>query len=468
MLTMLQDGILKCLEGKTSLAEIYRVSGDMDYIDELYDIVISQTIGRGIKIKKEEEALAEDINKNLSTINDKFEKINTDKILNIILALSLQAEAGDIHIEPTDKNIKIRFRIDGVLHNIIDLPKDHYLPLLSKIKILIGIPTNEKKSTIDGRFTIYLPNKEKSDCRVSIISGGYGETIVIRLLSQQAVNLKIKDLGIIKHSLAPLKKSIEKTKGIILATGPTGSGKTTTLYSILNKLNTPDVKIITMEDPIEYQLPGLIQTQINIEKGYTFATAMRSLLRQNPNILMIGEIRDKETADIAIEAALTGHLVLSTLHANSAAGAISRLSGLGVSKQLLAGSLECSIGQRLVRKVCEHCKEEVKPTAEQKERINQILSTIPNIEKLGLTNNLKFYKGRGCNKCNNLGYKGRIGIYEIIEIGPKIKKLIQSSNVIDYEIEQLAIKNGTVTMLQDGLIKASLGITSLEEIFRVL
>ena len=468
MLTMLQDGILKCLEGVTSLDEIYRVSGDIDYINELYDIVISQTVGRGIKIKEDEEAIAKDINTDLSTINDKFENINTDKILNIIMALSLQAKAGDVHIEPTDKNVKIRFRIDGVLHDIIDLPKDHYLPLLSEIKILMGVPTNEKKATIDGRFTIYMPNKERSDCRVSVISGGYGETIVIRLLSSQATSLEVKDLGIIKHSTLPLNNALKKTKGIILTTGPTGSGKTTTLYAILNKLNTPDVKIITVEDPIEYQLPGLMQTQIDTQKGYTFAAAMRSLLRQNPNIMMIGEIRDKETADIAVEAALTGHLVLSTLHANSAAGAISRLSGLGVSKQLLSSSMECSIGQRLVRKICEHCKQEVEPTPEEKERINQILKTMPNMEKFGLTNNLKFYKGKGCNKCNNLGYKGRVGIYEIMEINPEIKKLIQSSDVIDYEIEQLAIKNGTVTMLQDGLIKASLGMTSLEEIFRVL
>ncbi len=468
MLTMLQDGILKCLEGKTSLEEIYRVSGDIDYINELYDIVISQTVGRGIKIKEGEENLAKDINKDLSTIDDKFKEITTDKILNVVMALSLQAEAGDVHIEPTDKNVKVRFRVDGVLHNIIDLPKDHYLPLLSEIKTLMGVSSNEKKSTIDGRFTIYLPNKERSDCRVSIISGGYGETIVIRLLSNQATSLEVKDLGIIKHSLAPLERSIKKTKGIILTTGPTGSGKTTTLYAILNKLNTPDVKIITVEDPIEYQLPGLMQTQINTQEGYTFAAAMRSLLRQNPNIMMIGEIRDKETADIAVEAALTGHLVLSTLHANSAAGAISRLSGLGISRQLLADSMECSIGQRLVRKICEHCKEEIEPNAEEKERIQRILKTMPNIEKLGLTKNLKFYKGKGCEKCNNLGYKGRIGLYEIMEINPKIKKIIQSAESIDHEIEQIAIQNGTVTMLQDGLIKASLGITSLEEIFRVL
>jgi len=467
MLTMLQDGILKCLEGKTSLEEIYRVSGDVDYINELYDIVISETIGRGIKIREEDAKEAKDLSNNLEKVSTAFENTPTDKIFNLILAMALEAGAGDMHIEPTDKQVKVRFRIDGVLHDIVELDKSHYLPLLSQVKILIGVATNEKKATIDGRFTIYLPDK-KSDSRVSIISGGYGETIVIRLLSNQAVNLQLDNLGISKYSLEPLTRSTSKTKGIIITTGPTGSGKTTTLYAILNQLNKPDVKIITVEDPIEYQMAGLMQTQINSKEGYTFAAAMKSLLRQNPNIMMIGEIRDEETANIAVEASLTGHLVLSTLHANSAAGAISRLAGLGISRQLLASSMECSIGQRLVRKVCEYCKEEIEITNEQREKIDMILQTFPDKSKHNLDKELKFFKGKGCSHCNNIGYKGRLGIYEIMEMSPEIKKAMQSQEVIDYEIEQIALKNGMINVIQDGLIKASKGLTSLDEIFRIL
>ena len=323
MITMLQDGVLKVLDGVTSLEELYRVSGNFDYINELYDIVISQTIGRGVKIKDEEYKRAEELTQNISEITEKVKSIPTSELISLVMSLAVVNDAGDIHIEPTEKEVSIRFRIDGVLHDILKLPKTSYLPLLSEVKILAGAATNVKRATFDGRFSVYLPTK-KLDCRLSIIAGGYGETIVIRLLSTNAVNLEMEKLGITSVALKALEQAMKKTRGIIITTGPTGSGKTTTLYSILNKLNKPDVKIITVEDPIEYQLPGVMQTQIDEERGYTFASAMRSLLRQNPNIMMIGEIRDNETAKISMEASLTGHLVLSTIHANSAAGAISR------------------------------------------------------------------------------------------------------------------------------------------------
>jgi type II secretory ATPase GspE/PulE/Tfp pilus assembly ATPase PilB-like protein len=467
MITMLQDGILKAIRGLTSLEEIYRVIGNTDYIDELYDIVISQTIGRGIKINQEDINEAKKLSEDLANINTSFKNVAVKKLLKIIIAMAVESEAGDIHIEPTENAVKLRFRIDGVLHDVVDLSKDHYLPLLSKIKILIGVATNIKKPTIDGRFSIEMPEK-KADSRVSIISGGYGETIVIRLLASQAQSLDLKKLGMEKYSLEILTKSISKTKGIIITTGPTGSGKTTTLYSILNKLNTPDVKIITVEDPIEYQMPGLMQTQIDADQGYTFAAAMKSLLRQNPNIMMVGEIRDEETANMAIEAATTGHLVLSTLHANSAASAVSRLSGLNVPKQLLANSLETSIGQRLSRRICPYCKEEIKVDKKQLNDAKEILDSISNKAKVKIPSELKFYRGKGCPKCNNLGYKGRIGIYEVMEVSNEIRKAIQGGKVIDHEIEELAIKAGTVTMLQDGVIKALKGYTTLDEVFRSL
>ncbi len=467
MITMLQDGVLKCLEGITSLEEVYRVIGNFDYVNELYDNVISETIGRGIKISQTGLDEAQKLSSNLSEINKGIDKSSSSKIIEIVLALSVTSKAGDIHIEPSEKEVHVRFRIDGTMHDILNLPKSLYLSLIAELKILAGFATNVKRATLDGRFSIQLPD-QNIDCRLSIIAGGRGETVVIRLLNQSTINLSLEELGIMSKAKETIDTAIAKTKGIIIATGPTGSGKTTTLYGLLNKLNTPNTKIITIEDPIEYNLSGVIQTQVDNNKGYTFAAAMRSLLRQNPNIMMIGEIRDSETAQTAIEAAMTGHLVLSTLHANSAAGAINRLIGLNISKQLLAGSIECSIGQRLVRKICPHCKEEIKLNTEEEAQVETIINSIKNKELYGLDKKITFYKGRGCKACNQIGYKGRLGIYEVMELNSEIKKLIQSEQVIEAEIEELAIKNGMLNMLQDGLVKASQGYTSLEEVFRVL
>lgn len=466
MITMLQDGVLKVLDGLTSLDEVYRVVGNFDYVEELYDIVISQTIGRGVKIKPEEVVKAETLSRDISQIAKTVKEIPTSELINLVMSLGAISEAGDIHIEPTENDVKIRFRIDGVLHDILSLPKTSYLPLLSEVKILAGTPTNIKRATFDGRFSIYLPDK-KIDCRLSIISGGYGETIVVRLLTTNAVNLDMAKLGITSVSLSSLETALKKTRGIIITTGPTGSGKTTTLYSALNKLNKPDVKIITVEDPIEYQLPGVMQTQIDEERGYTFASAMRSLLRQNPNIMMIGEIRDSETAKIAIEASMTGHLVLSTIHANSAAGAISRFAGLGLERQALANSIEFTIGQRLVRRLCPYCKKEAETSPNDLKRVQEILGSINN-PAVKIPDKLIFYHGAGCEKCGNIGYKGRLGLYETISMNSEIQKLIQEEHVTDTEIEAAAIKNGTVTMLQDGILKALGGETSLEEVFRVI
>jgi len=445
---------------------VYRVVGNFDYVDELYDIVISQTIGRGIRIDTEQMAEVTDLAKDILNINDKVKNLPTSRLIGLTMGLAAQRDAGDIHIEPTENNVKVRFRIDGIMHDILTLPKTSYLPLISEIKILAGTPTNIKKATFDGRFSIYLPEKKKIDCRLSIISGGYGETIVIRLLSTSAANLDMEKLGITSTSLTAMQNAMKKNRGIIITTGPTGSGKTTTLYSILNKLNKPDVKIITVEDPIEYQLAGVMQTQIDEAHGYTFASAMRSLLRQNPNIMMIGEIRDAETAKIAIEASMTGHLVLSTIHANSAASAVSRFSGLGVDRQALANSMEFAIGQRLVRRICPHCKQVHEVNPEDLKRVKEALKAINN-PAVKIPEQLTFYKGAGCDKCGQIGYKGRIGLYETIEMIPEIRKIIQEEKITDYEIEQIAIKNGMVTMLQDGILKALAGETALEEVFRV-
>ncbi|MBN2853922.1 type II/IV secretion system protein [Patescibacteria group bacterium] len=466
MITMLQDGILKVLDGLSSLEEVYRVIGNFDYINELYDVVISQTLGRGVKISLEEINAAKEMVADITKIEGVAKTTTSDKLINLVLSLGLASLAGDIHIEPTETSVKVRFRIDGVLHDIFDLPKTSYLPLLAEVKILAGTETNVRKATFDGRFRIYTP-EEKIDCRLSIISGGFGETIVIRLLSSSAADLEMTKLGITSVAAEATERALKKTKGIIITTGPTGSGKTTTLYAMLNRLNKSDVKIITVEDPIEYQLPGVMQTQIDEAKGYTFVSAMRSLLRQNPNIMMIGEIRDSETAKISIEAALTGHLVLSTIHANSAAGAISRFAGLGLERQALANSIEFAIGQRLVRRLCPHCKKEKKATPEEEVKIRDLFKDIKN-EAISLPEELTLYEAVGCDKCSQIGYKGRLGLYETIEMTANIKKIIQQTGITDSEIETAAIEDGTVPMLQDGILKALNGDTSLEEIFRVV
>ncbi len=467
MVTMLQDGVLKALKGLTSLEEVYRVIGKFEYIDDLYDIVISQTIGRGIKLSKQDLEEGWKLAMKVNDIKDELDEVPIKDLINIIIATAVRAEAGDIHIEPTEKGVKIRFRIDGILHDFVTLSKDHYLQLLSEIKILAGFPTNVKKATWDGRFAIFLDG-EKIDSRISIISGGYGETVVIRILANQAASLDMEKLGMKEYTLKVINKSIKKTKGIIITTGPTGSGKTTTLYSLLNKLNRSDIKIITIEDPIEYHLEGIMQTQIDSEKGYDFVSALRSLMRQNPNVIMVGEIRDIETAHVSIDAANTGHLVLSTIHANSAAGAISRFVSLGVDRQLLAASLECSIGQRLVRRICPYCKKEIKIDVETKSRIEEYLSKLSPKAEVQIPKEFHLFQGKGCNKCNNIGYKGRIGVYETISMTPNMQKVIQGNQVTNYDIEVEALKEGAVLIPQDGVLKALSGETTIEEIFRVI
>ncbi len=468
MVTMLQDGVLKAMDGITSLEEVYRVIGKFEYIDALYDIVISQTLRHGISLDKTVKELGEKIAQDLSSGAKVLAQTSPGDIFRVIMAAAVKVNAGDVHIEPAEKNVKIRFRVEGIMHEVAEIPSEHYLPLLSQVKLASNFPTNVKKASWDGRFSV-MDGDNKIDCRVSIISGGYGETVVIRLLNQQATALKMETLGMESYALEPVKKVMKKTKGMIITTGPTGSGKTTTLYSILRAINKPDIKIITVEDPIEYHMDGVLQTQVDPEKGYTFAVALRSLLRQNPNVIMIGEIRDEETAKIGVESALTGHLVLSTIHANSAANAVARLVGLGVDKQLLASSLECSIGQRLVRQICPHCKQEVKVSQADLKRVEDILAPLKNNKNISLPpkSEWHFYKGEGCSYCSNIGYKGRLGIFEVIILDNEIRKLIQQPTVTDTDIEQAAQAQGTVLMLQDGILKALAGKTTLDEVFRV-
>ncbi len=403
-------------------------------------------------------------------LNKKLGEVNTTDMLTLIIAAAVKARSSDIHIEAEEKGIKIRFRIDGILQEAAELKPKVWPQVISRIKLISRLKINIADRPQDGRFTIFL-EKEKIDVRVSCLPTAYGESVVMRLLMSSVVGISFESLGIRGKAFEVLKNQIQKPNGMIVTTGPTGSGKTTTLYAILNKLNDTETKIITVEDPIEYKMAGINQSQIDASKDYTFASGLRSILRQDPDVIMVGEIRDLETAEIAINAALTGHLVISTIHTNDAAGTIPRFLSMQVKPYLLAPALNAMIGQRLVRKICEHCKQEIELDNKTLSRVMKILSEIPETSGSSVSaeelNKLKFYKGAGCEQCQGLGYKGRIGIYEIMGMNKEVEAMILSGQVSEYDMRAVAIKNGMITMIQDGLLKAVDGITSVDEVFRV-
>jgi len=424
-------------------------------------------IEKGVKITEEElEKYKEGIT-SFKDINKKIQQIPITEIVAMITAGALKVRSSDIHIEAEEKDVKVRYRIDGILQDAAELQKELWPKIISRIKLLAGLKINITDVPQDGRFSINLA-QEKIDVRTSTIPIAYGESVVMRLLMPSTIKLSFEDLGVRGKAYETLLQESGRPNGMIITTGPTGSGKTTTLYTVLTKLNEPGVKIITLEDPIEYKLKGINQSQIDHSKEYSFARGIRSILRQDPDIIMVGEIRDLETADTAINAALTGHLVVSTLHTNSAAGAIPRFLAIGVKPFLLAPALNAIIAQRLVRRICSNCKEEEILEEKTLEKVKKILSEIPESsgEKVDL-DNLKFYRGRGCQMCNGIGYKGRIGIYEVFTMNKEIEKLILSGQMAEYRIQELAQKGGMITMAQDGILKALDGITSVEEVFRV-
>lgn len=402
------------------------------------------------------------------------------KIVDTLLKHAILQGASDIHIEPEERDLVVRYRIDGVLHDAMTLPKMAFPGITARIKVLSNLKIDEHRLPQDGRFKV-----ETSDYRVafrvSIIPVFDGEKIVMRLLDESSDRvLTLEQMGFRKRDFDVVKREIEKPNGMILVVGPTGSGKTTTLYTVLGMLNTADVNISTLEDPIEYRMARVNQSQINAKINFTFAAGLRSLLRQDPDIIMVGEIRDRETAELAVHAALTGHLVLSTLHTNSAAGTLPRLTDMGVESFMLATTANIIISQRLVRKVCPECKEEFQIDKETYESYSKSFNTDEIAEILkkeqivtgNFKNNkdlwmsIKFHKGKGCNKCRNEGYKGRAGIFEVLGITENIAKFI-NKNANSDEIEKEARKEGMNTMMEDGLIKAVMGVTTIEEVMRV-
>jgi type IV pilus assembly protein PilB len=394
------------------------------------------------------------------------------RILETIVAGALSIDASDIHLEPEEKYIRLRYRLDGVLQEVITFDADTYNLLLSRIKLISGLKLNKKGDSQDGRFSIKLPIGE-IEVRVSVIPGAYNESIVMRLLNPKSIDVPLESLGIHPKLLEHLVKEMTRPDGMILTTGPTGSGKTTTLYAFLKKVHTPEVKIITIEDPIEYHLEGIVQTQVN-EKGYNFLEGLRAAVRQDPDIIMVGEIRDNETADIAINSALTGHLVFSTLHTNDAAGTFPRLIDLGVNSKVITSALRVAMAQRLVRRLCDNCKKEIAYEGEVKTKIDSILagiedkSLIPaNAANSDSANPIKIFTAVGCEKCNKTGFKGRVGVYEAIMTDQKIEDAVEI-NPSEREIWAAAKGQGFLTMKQDGALKVLQGITSLEEIERVI
>ena len=378
------------------------------------------------------------------------------KLINSLLFRSVKDRASDIHFEPFERDIAVRFRIDGVLHNIITLPKRFQPSVASRIKIMAALNIAEKRLPQDGRIGLKIAGKD-IDVRVSIIPTSFGERIVMRLLDKSGYLLKLKDIGLSEDILHKFEKLIHLSHGIILVTGPTGSGKTTTLYAALMEINSPDKNIITIEDPVEYQIKGIGQMQVNPKIELTFAKGLRSILRQDPDVIMVGEIRDLETSEIAIQASLTGHLVFSTLHTNDSAGAVTRLIDMGIEPFLVSSSVVAIAAQRLIRLLCQSCKNEYTPS-------------IPELAELGIEpsqiTGRRIYSAVGCDKCMHTGYRGRTGIYEIMLVNDEIRGLIQQ-NVNSQIIKNKAIENGMITLRKYGATKVIAGLTSIEEVSRV-
>ncbi len=449
----------------------------LHHIWSFYKFVAGKTAKITGRITIEEEKLAT-LKKTLTSLENietAIQKLNSGagfagEILEVTLAGALATKASDIHFEPAENHVKLRLRIDGLLHDASnDLKNAIYEHLVSRMKILAGLKINVKDEPQDGRFTITLPDKE-IEIRASINPSEFGETIVLRILDPDTIKLSLLDLGFREDDLKIMQRELERPNGMILNTGPTGSGKTTTLYTFLRHTHKPEIKTITIEDPIEYHLEGVEQTQVDPEAGYTFAKGLRSLLRQDPDMILVGEIRDLETAEIAIHAALTGHLVFSTLHTNDSFGAIPRLVDMGVKLSVIAPSMNVIIAQRLVRRLCQNCRQPEEIDTDLKNKIEKFLTKMP--ERINKNQyfengklNVKTFKAKGCEKCSGFGYKGRVGVFELLQINEDLERLI-IDRAVEAEIKDLAFKKGFVTMQQDGVLKALVGQTTFDEVER--
>jgi type IV pilus assembly protein PilB len=458
---------LEFLEKKTNLKINAAMSTEKQidsFIKEKYirEKSITSEVNKALDERKAEETVVKKVQENVTV------EAPVAKIVSTILEYAIKSRASDVHIEPQEDNVRVRYRIDGILQEKYLLPRNVNDAVVSRIKILSDLKIDEKRVPQDGRF-FFSADGNDVDLRISTLPTTYGEKVVMRLLKKSQKVPSLPDLGLRGLALKNLMSSIQRPHGIIIVCGPTGSGKTTTLYSILDIVATSKVNVVTIEDPVEYQMKGVNQVQVNVQAGLTFASALRSFLRQDPNVIMVGEIRDSETADLAINAALTGHLVFSTLHTNDASGVPPRLLDMGAEPFLLVSSLNCVVGQRVLRRVCKECVSQIEMTADQEQELKKTLGPIYNLiedkyKKEG--KKITLPKVVGCEKCNNTGYLGRIAIYEVMPVSEKLSKLI-IEKATAAEIQKQAMEEGMLTMKQDGYVKVLEGITTMDEVVRV-
>lgn len=463
--------IIDDLAAKNYVIKTFVVSeSGLAQVWKLYEFIAPEAKNITGKVEITKQRLEELLAKltTIETVKSEIEKfdfkhLSTTNLLEAILAGAMANRASDIHFEAEEKTARIRFRIDGLLHDVVTaLPGRNYESLVSRIKLFSGLKINIHGEAQDGRFTIGLVNKE-IEMRVSIIPSEFGETIVMRILDPDAIMTDLEHLGLRPDDLTLVNAELEKPNGLILNTGPTGSGKTTTLYAFLRKLVNPEIKIITIEDPIEYRVAGIEQTQTNTEVGYTFADGLRAIVRQDPDVILVGEIRDFETANIALQASLTGHMVFSTLHTNSAVGAVPRLVDLGVKAESIGPAVTLIIAQRLVRKLCDNCKKSINIPADMKPKIEAFFSGLPARVDRAPYANPTLFQSVGCEKCNMFGFKGRRGIFEFFTCGTEFQELVLKSTS-EIGLRELARKQEMVTMQQDGVLKVLAGLTTLEEV----
>lgn len=422
-------------------------------------------VSRGLAISEEDIKKFQNEIKTLKELNEKIKTVSVSDIFTLILAAGIKSEASDLHFDAGESEIEVRMRVDGVLHEVARIPGKLWNKVASRVKFLAHLKINVDTIPQDGKFMIMIGG-EKIDIRVSTLPASFGESIVFRLLFSSSHKLTLETVGMEKHTMEILKQEMRKSFGMIMSAGPTGSGKTTLLQAIIMELKNPEINIMTIEDPIEYELDGITQTQVDVKHGMNFANGLRAILRQDPDIVLVGETRDTETAETVIQAALSGHLVLSTIHANRAAATIPRLLSMKVQPFLLAPAINCVIAQRLVRRICQSCRQEHRPDEFLMKKIQQELAGIKHIIPSGTDpEKLIFWKGRGCEACHGIGFKGRIGIFEIFRKNGDIEKIILSGSLSEYAIQEIAVKQGMITMIQDGIIKAINGITSPEEVF---
>lgn len=465
---------VKTLEQSTPFEFLASVIGDDSYryVMKLYDeLPLEQRQADRVSVGEGDEKSFERDIKSFLDLKAKIKDVPTTKVVDTLLSGAVKVGASDIHIEPLEQTVRVRYRLDGVLHTVADFPASVQKALLSRLKFLAKLKLDVTGRPQDGRFTVHEQQDgtdHQIDIRVATMPSQYGETVSMRLLDRESLKVSIDSLGLTGDGLHQVLDSIKRPQGMVLECGPTGSGKTTTLYSLLERLNDPGKKLVTLEDPVEYRLPGITQSQVDPEHGYDFSDGFRSVLRLDPDVLMIGEIRDAQTAEQSIQAALTGHVVLSTLHTNDAPTAIPRLMDLGVRPFLLASAVNVIIAQRLVRRVCSHCAADFKPDPTAVEQIKQAMARLPKGQQEAAPPESQwlFIKGKGCNYCNGTGFKGRIGIFEVLVIDPAMEALALKHAPVA-EIKRVARDAGMITMEQDGLIKALEGITTIDEVWRV-